>query len=206
MIKEDRIKFLLQKVSEASGRSWGSGQHAQVKYIQRQLDKIEHLLQEPEPESLASSVLRLTDLCNRLEAENYELNLKLTQYQAGWCPHDCATVEELAILRERLSFAEVSLKVCRAAEGMLKHKLTEADSNLDAAEKYAAKLKATCSKVMTDAEVMKLRASNVMLLRRNKKLEQDLSLTDTHIEELQEDIELLKDERYMWQILQGDPQ
>lgn len=140
MTKDEQIRNHYCAIRNAAMSRWGSGSQARVKCIQRHLDAIEKLLQEsePEPKCLATSVLRLTHLCNRLEKENYEQKLKLTQYRAGWFPYDCATDEaNVERLREKLDFAlasnvwltkrltfmDQSLRACRAAAELLEEKL-----------------------------------------------------------------------------------
>jgi len=79
MTNEERVKALMHEIALASEREWGSGWHAQVKFIQRMLDQIKPLLQKPEPETLAGSVLRLTNICNELGRENALLRNDLTE-------------------------------------------------------------------------------------------------------------------------------
>ena len=97
---------------------WGKG--AAVKYIQNHLDAIEKLLQEPEPETLAASVLWLTDLCNRLEAENHKLQEDL----AG----DQVYIEEL---REDLCRTEALLKVTNRKNATNEELLKERNDKLE---------------------------------------------------------------------------
>lgn len=68
MTNKELIKEHYSAIALAALSRWGSGSRARVRCIQRHLEVIKNL-QEPEPKNLASSVLRLTSLCNRLEIE-----------------------------------------------------------------------------------------------------------------------------------------
>ena len=78
--KQEQIKDHLRAIAGAarcSPYAWGITFEEVAQHIRRHLDAIKEILEENEPETLASSVLRLTNICNALERENATLRTDL---------------------------------------------------------------------------------------------------------------------------------
>lgn len=179
MTNEEQIKFHLQGATDATGCT------------RQHVNAIKELLQ-PEPESLVGF-----HICNELGRENALLRNELTDMTLNYNAaekHARQLKQELIVtirsntwLRERLTFKDESLRACRAAEKVPKAEVARQNELLEEAERRVKSLRATCSKVMADAGVMELRASNVMLLRRNKWLKREFDLQERYIEILKND-------------------
>lgn len=137
MNKQEQIQEHLKAIRCLStpGTRWSCNEMSR---IQRDLSAIEKLLEpEPEPETLAASVLRLTDLCNRLECDLSEADANLDA--AGRYTKELKQELDVAIrsnvwLRERLAFKDESLRACRASEELFKAEVARQDELLEEAE------------------------------------------------------------------------
>lgn len=185
MTEEERIKWNLRQIARVARdkdyyREWGAG--AVLHYIRSVLDHLEKLTQEDEPESLASSVLRLTDLCNKREAENYKLKRTLLLVEGNLMilkkNLDVATRSN-AWLRERLSLKDTSLRACRAADAHiveLQGDLARKTRHLERAKARLEWIKLSLEQNPTGAE------------ERVKKLEQEQAANESYIKTLRRDL------------------
>jgi chromosome segregation ATPase len=172
--KEEKIKLLYDVIAAHASTEWGSGSQARVKCIQKHLNAIKKLL-EPEPESLAASVLRLTNICNELGRENATLCNDLTDMTLNFN----AAEKHARQLKEEIVRKNDTLK--RAHSNLAWFKKVYEDELTDAWARAAHR-----KKLLVEAKE-RIGA----LLRRNQKLEEDLNLADTHIKELQKDLTTL---------------
>lgn len=112
MTKHEQIKGHLQMIRKVTtpGVIWDCRKI--VSTVQEELDAIKGLL-EPEPETLATSVLCLTDICNELERENATLRNGLTTTQAllDYAQRELDEKSELnARLKQDLTLAKTHLE------------------------------------------------------------------------------------------------
>lgn len=212
----------LQVIASATSFKWGSGVQAQVKCIRRHLDAIEKILLEPEPESLAASVLRLTNICNELGRENAVLRNDLTGMTLNYnmaekhakqlsrafekdLKTDEAYVEKLRAelnvtirsnvwLRGRLTFKDQSLRACRAAEKLLKHDLEQAGWDATKLKRKLARRDAHLMRVRNRLEWIKRELESRSVEEENRKLKRELNKTSHELETARRHLETRKRE------------
>lgn len=192
MTEEEKIKTYF----DAYGYKWGAKEL--VRHIRRHLVEIEKLLEEPEPKS--GTVVRLTDLCNRLEEENHKLKDAL----AGDQVYIEELREELNVTSKSNAFLRGCLNRKQETLEILKQRNDELEQNLNTVERLVGNqrarsaLKDRCLEqaqslleerlTFKDQSLRACRAAEEILKKRYDRLEMTIAATQPYAEELRKDL------------------
>ena len=180
MTKDERIKGHFSAIAECAGNLRRNFDPERViendevaQYLRKQLDDIEELLKEDEPECLASSVMRLTDLCNALEKENCRLKKELDQVKLSLASRNRLVTKT----RDYLT------SVAAEENKRLKQDLTTAELQLDIAQRRIERFE----KSANQPYIEDLRATLKEFRAENERLKREFALQERYIKFLKED-------------------